>query len=334
MPVFANIAPMAPPNRLVVAVAYDNLCMFEFAVAAELFGLDRPELDCLWYDFRVVSSTGGSLQSIGVQITADASLNLLEEAGTIIIPGWSDRAEAPPQELIDALLRAHERGARLVSICSGVFALAATGLLDGIAATTHWRYIDELRARYPAIDVQPDVLYIDNGSVLTSAGSAAGIDLGLHIIRLDYGADVANEVARRMVVPTHRDGGQAQFISQPVSYEADGSISHTLDWALGELQAPLTTKVMARHAQMSERTFARRFTDATGTTPHRWITQNRIRRAQDLLETTTLSVEQIAGESGLGSSANLRHHFQQVLRTTPTRYRKTFQRTTELGVRP
>ncbi len=318
---------MAPSNPLVAALAYDRLCMFEFAVAAELFGLDRPELDVAWYDFRVVSVVDTPLRAVGgVHVSADAGLELLEEAGTIIIPGWSSRAEEPPQELTDALIAAHKRGARLVSICSGVFALAATGLLDGTAATTHWNYIDELRSRYPAIDVRPDVLYIDNGTVLTSAGSAAGIDLGLHIIRLDYGPDIANEVARRMVVPTHRDGGQAQFIPQPVAYRDDASISQTLDWALGELDTPLTTKVLARHAQMSERTFARRFADATGTTPHRWITLNRVRRAQDLLETTTLSIEHVASQSGLGSAANLRHHFQQAVRTTPTRYRKTFER--------
>lgn len=319
---------MAPSNRLVVSVAYDSVCMFEFAVVSELFGLERPELDVDWYDYRVVSVTDGPLQAIGgVQVNADAGLELLEEAGTIVIPGWSARAEVPPSELTNALVAAHERGARLVSICSGVFALAATGLLDGAAATTHWRYVDELRTRFPAIDVRPDVLYVDNGNVLTSAGSAAGIDLGLHLIRLDYGPDIANEVARRMVVPTHRDGGQAQYIPQPVAYEDDVSISRTLEWALGALETPLTTKALARHAQMSERTFARRFTDATGATPHRWITLNRVRRARDLLETTTLSIEQVASQSGLGSAANLRHHFGQVVQTTPTRYRKTFERT-------
>lgn len=326
MTLIANILPMAPKNPLVVAIAYDQLCLFEFAVAAELFGLDRPELDVPWYEFRVVSTAEAPLRSIGVHVTAESGLGLLEEAGTIILPGWSGRAEAPPQELIAALVAAHERGARLVSICSGVFALAATGLLDGQAATTHWNYIDELRTMYPKIDVRPDVLYVDNGTLMTSAGSAAGIDLGLHIIRLDYGPEIANEVARRMVVPTHRDGGQAQFIPQPVSYDDDLSISRTLDWALAELGGPLTTKALAAHAKMSERTFARRFTEATGTTPHRWITLNRVRRARDLLETTTLSIDRVASESGLGSAANLRRHFQEEVRTTPTRYRKTFQR--------
>ena len=317
---------MTTANHLVVALTYDNLCMFEFAVAAELFGLDRPELGVDWYDFRVASVSNGPVKTTGgLHVAAEAGLELLTKADTIIIPGWSGRSETPPQDLIDALITAHARGARLVSICSGVFALAATGLLDGASATTHWRYIDELRTRYPLIDVRPDVLYVDNGNVLTSAGSAAGIDLGLHIIRVDYGPEIANAVARRMVVPTHRDGGQAQFIPQPVAYEDDISIGATLDWALAKLDSPLTTKSMATHAKMSERTFARRFTDATGTTPHRWLTANRVKHARDLLESTSLSIEQIASNSGLGSSANLRHHFHRETHTTPTQYRRTFQ---------
>lgn len=328
---FVNIQPIAPKNKLVVSLAYDNLCMFEFAVAAELFGLDRPELGVDWYEFRVAAVSDEPLKTLGgVSIIPGAGIDLLEHAGTIVIPGWSNRSDRPPPELLDALLAAHDRGARLVSVCSGVFALAATGLLDGAAATTHWRYIEELRSLRPAINVRPDVLYVDNGQTLTSAGSAAGIDLGLHIIRNDYGPEVANEVARRMVVPAHRDGGQAQFIPQPVAYAHDLSISSTLDWALTALDKPLTTKTLAEHARLSERTFARRFGEATGTSPHRWLTFNRVRRARDLLETTDLGIERIAVESGLGSSSNLRHHFQKELQTTPTRYRSTFHAKTYL----
>ncbi|MEM7093636.1 MAG: transcriptional regulator FtrA [Actinomycetota bacterium] len=316
---------MAPKNRSVIALAYDSLCMFEFAVAAELFGLDRPELGVDWYDFAVVSVDGGPLRSLGgVTVQAAGGLDLIETAGTVVIPGWRDREDPPPSELIEALRNAHDRGARLVSICSGVFALAATGLLDGQAATTHWRYVDQLRRRFPRIDVRPDVLYVDNGSVLTSAGSAAGIDLGLHLIRRDYGPDIANEVARRMVVPAHRDGGQAQFIARPVAVEEDASLGRTLDWALERLDEPLTVRSLAEHAAMSERTFARRFADATGTTPHRWLTHNRVTRARELLESTRLSVDLVAERSGLGSAANLRHHFERELHTTPTRYRQTF----------
>ena len=316
---------MAPKNRQVVALAYDSLCMFEFAVVAELFGLERPELGVDWYEFKVANAHDRPLRTLGgIEITVDDGVELITTAGTVIIPGWSNRHEPPAQALIDQLVAAHERGARLVSICSGVFALAATGLLDGAKATTHWRYVNELRSMYPAIDVQPDVLYVDNGSLLTSAGSAAGIDLGLHIIRQDYGPDIANEVARRMVVPPHRDGGQAQFIPQPVAHDDEQSISETLSWALTKIDSALTVTLLAHHAKMSERTFLRRFAEATGTTPHRWLTFNRVRRAQDLLEATTLSIEHIAQQSGLGSAANLRHHFSRELHTTPTRYRSTF----------
>lgn len=310
-------------NRSVVAVAYDSLCMFEFAVAAELFGLARPEFGVDWYEFNVVSTQAGPLTTLGgVNITTTADFRCLDSAGMIIIPGWTDVAEEPPQELIDALVAAYQRGTRLVSICSGVFVLAATGLLDGKEATTHWRYIDELFDRYPAINVRHDVLYVDNGSLMSSAGSAAGIDLGLHIIRQDYGPDIANEVARRMVVPAHREAGHAQLIPQPVAFEQDLSVSRTIEWALGNLHAELSVRSLSEHARMSERTFARRFSEATGLAPHRWLTINRVRRARDLLESTSLSIEQIAFRSGLGSAPNLRHHFQRELYTTPTQYRK------------
>lgn len=316
---------MSIVNRSVVAVAYDGLCMFEFGVATELFGLARPELDVDWYDFEVVGVDGGPIRTIGgVALHAKVGLDRIEDAGTIVLPGWRDPSEAPPSELIDALLVAHARGARIFSICSGVFVIAATGLLDGCPATTHWRYVDQLQRDYPEIDVRPGILYVDNGSVLTSAGSAAGIDLGLHLIRRDYSPEIANQVARRLVVPAHRAGGQAQFIETPVAYDEDVSISRTLDWALERLNEPLSVQAMARHAQMSERTFVRRFADAVSMTPHRWLTTNRVRLARDLLETTPFSVELVAERSGLGSAANLRHHFQRELQTTPTRYRQTF----------
>ena len=321
------MAPIIVPahNPTVVAVVYDGLCTFEFGVATELFGLARPELDVPWYEFSVVSIDTGPLQMMGgASISAPTDLTAIETAGTVVLPGWRDANEKPPAALVDALVHAHHHGARIMSICSGVFILAATGLLNGRSATTHWRYVDQLRADFPEIDVQPDVLYVDNGELLTSAGSAAGLDLGLHLIRRDYGAAIANQVARRLVVPPHRDGGQAQFIASPVQVDADTSVAATMDWARKHLHNSLTVKDLAVHAKMSPRTFARRFVRDTGDTPHRWITRQRVLRAQELLETTRLDIDRVARESGLGSAANLRHHFEKVTRTTPTRYRATF----------
>ncbi len=316
---------MEPFNRSVVAVAYDGLCTFEFGVACELFGLARPELDVEWYDYEVVAVDEGPLRTLGgVTVTAPRDLGAIAEAGTVVLPGWRDPDEVPPAELIEALLEAHARGARLMSICSGVFVLAATGLLDGTSATTHWRYTDRLQAAHPAIDVRPDVLYIDNGSVLTSAGSAAGLDLGLHLIRRDHGPEVANQVARRLVVPPHRDGGQAQFITHAVVDENDTTLAATMDWAVDHLHEPLTVADLARHAHLSSRTFARRFQRDTGFSPHRWLIHQRVLRAQELLETTSLGVDAVASVSGFGTAANLRVHFERATRTTPSRYRNTF----------
>ncbi len=312
-------------KRSVVAVAYDGLFVFEFGVTTELFGLARPELDVDWYDFEVVAVDPGPLRALG-GITIDASRDLkrIESAETVVMPGWRDVEEPPPPALLDALRTAHSRGARLLSICSGVFVLAATGLLDGLAATTHWRYVDRLADDYPDIDVQPDVLYVDAGSILTSAGSAAGLDVGLHLIRRDHGPTVANQVARRLVIPPHRDGGQAQFITAPVPNESDQSLAPTMAWAVAHLHEPLAVADLAAYANMSTRTFARRFTNEAGLSPHRWLTRQRVLRAQELLETTDLSVDAIASRSGLGTAANLRHHFERETCTTPTRYRSQF----------
>jgi AraC family transcriptional activator FtrA len=311
----------------VVAVAYDGLCTFEFGVATELFALPRPEVEVPWYDFSVVAVDEGPLRATGgLILSAPTDLDELAGAGTILLPGWRDPGEAPPARLLDALRNAHQQGARLASICSGVFILAASGLLDGLRATTHWRYVDQLQAAHPEIQVEPDVLYVDNGSILTSAGSAAGIDLGLHLIRRDHGAAVANQVARRLVLPPHRDGGQAQYIAAAVPAEGDVSLAATMDWALDRLHEPLTVDDLAAHAAMSARTFARRFRDATGETPHRWLTASRVERARELLETTELGIDAVADRSGLGTAANLRHHFERLIHTTPSRYRAAFSR--------
>ena len=294
-------------------------------MATELFGLARPELDVDWYDFEVVSIDQGPIATLGgLTMTAPTDLSRIESAGTVVIPGWRNPSETPPAKLLDALRTAHDRGARLMSICSGVFVLAATGLLDGQTATTHWRYTDQLSAVYPAIDVQPDVLYVDNGTLLTSAGSAAGLDLGLHLIRRDFGSSVANQVARRLVVPPHRDGGQAQFIAAPVADDSETTLAATMEWAVEHLDQPLTVAQLADHAHMNARTFARRFTTEAGRSPLRWLTQQRVLRAQELLETTHVSIDVVAQRSGLGTAANLRRHFERETRTTPTRYRAAF----------
>lgn len=330
------IPAMAPPTprrkpgpsrrrrHRVVVIAHDRIGLFELAIATEVFGLPRPELRIPWYEFAVCSLERHPLRATGsVEIRVQGGLGLLARASTIIVPGWRDPEEAPPRRLVRALVRAHARGARLVSICTGVFVLAATGLLDGKRATTHWRYTEALRRAYPSIRVEPDVLHVDDGRVFTSAGSAAGIDLCLHLVRLDYGAEVANQVARRLVVAPHRDGGQAQFISRPVPREPGRGLAKVLDWALSRLDEPIGVKELASVAALSERTFLRRFEAELGTTPHSWLTLQRVLVAQRLLETTGTSVEEVARRAGF-TAQTLRLHFQRILRTSPTGYRRQF----------
>ncbi|ESQ78246.1 transcriptional regulator FtrA [Asticcacaulis sp. YBE204] len=314
-------------NRDVCALAFDGMPLFEFSIAVELFGLERPEMGPNWYRFRVVSLDDGPCRTTaGLSVTADAPRAWLETAGTIIIPGWP--MDKPiPDTLIDLMQRAHDRGARIVTICSGAFVLAAAGLLKGRKATTHWKYVDYVTETYPDIELVPDVLYIDEGQILTSAGSAAGIDLCLHLIRRDFGPEAANKVARRLVVPPHRDGGQAQYIpkSVPIEYERN-RLGPLLDYLRENVECPHTVAQLARRAGMSERTFLRRFEEATGTTPAKWLMQVRLQIARDMLEATPEPIDSIALTCGFGSAANFRHHFRENLSTTPTAYRQTFQR--------
>jgi AraC family transcriptional regulator, transcriptional activator FtrA len=315
---------MARRHRVVV-VAYDRLATFEFGIVTEAFALPRPELNVPWYDFAVCSIDGKPLRATGgITLRVNGRLGTLRRADTIVIPGWRDADEPPPDALLAALRQAYRRGARVLSICSGVFVLAAAGLLDGRRATTHWRYAERLAARFPKIRVEPDVLYIDEGRVLTSAGSAAGLDLCLHVIRKDYGARIANQVARRLVVAPHRDGGQAQFIPSPVPHESARGLAALTEWAQANLHRRLTVELLARHARMSSRTFARRFHAELGTTPHRWIAHQRLLAAQHRLETTDDSIDRVAEAVGLQTAATLRQHFQQRLGTSPTAYRRRF----------
>ncbi len=313
-----------PPRPLVVALAYDHLSPFEFGLVVEAFALPRPELDVPWYRFRVCSIEGRPLRALGgVTIDAPSGLAGLRSAHTIVIPGWKNIDEPPPPALLRALRRAFDRGARLVSICSGVFVLAATGLLDGKRATAHWRDTARLAERFPKITVEPNVLYVDEGQVMTSAGSAAGLDLCLHVIRKDFGAEIANQVAKRLLVPPHRDGGQAQYVAEPVRTRSSG-LAPLLAWAQSNLHRNLTIRLLSRRAAMSERSFARHFRAETGTTPHQWLVHQRLIAAQRQLEMTDESVEQIADAVGIGSAATLRQHFSRRFQTSPAAYRRRF----------
>ena len=313
-----------PKNTKVCAVIYDGLCSFEYGICVEIFGLPRPELES-WYRFSVCAIDPGPIRSLGgLEIKAPTDLGALEQAGTIIVPGWRGGDEPPPPEFLQALIRAHERGARLLSICSGVFVLAATGLLDGRRATTHWRYCEALKKAYPRIDVVADVLYIDEGHILSSAGSAAGLDLCLHLVRRDWGAEIANRVAKRLVLPAHREGGQAQYIERPVQ-PTNNSLSEVLDWARARLQGELDVNRLAQQAGMSVRTLSRRFHQITGLSPGAWVQRERVNLARDLLEQTAQSVEQVATHSGFASANALRHHFRQRMGISPQLYRSQFQ---------
>jgi transcriptional regulator GlxA family with amidase domain len=323
-----NVRSVARKPHHVAALLTNGVSPFEFAVVCEVFGLERPEIVDPWpYELVLCSPDGVSVQTNQrFSIDGVRPLSALNSADTIVIPaGTADSRRVPSPDVIKALQRAYRRGARLLSVCSGAFVLAHAGLLDGRRATTHWMYTDRLAEQFPAIKVDPNVLYVDEGQILTSAGTAAGIDLCLHVVRLDHGAEVANAVARRMVVPPHRDGGQAQFVRQSVAVENEGDpLAATLDWAIEHLDEPLTVEVLARRSLMSPRTFARRFRAATGTTPLQWLLRQRILHAQRLLETTDLPIEVIAERCGFGSATVLRTHFRRVVDTSPLSYRRTF----------
>jgi AraC family transcriptional regulator, transcriptional activator FtrA len=314
-----------PFNPLVVALAYDGLCAFEFSCTAEVFGLPRPEMGPGWYRFETCSVKGRQVTGqYGLTMDVDGDMDRLAAAGTVMIPGWQGIDIPVPAPIIEALRKAHSRGARLLSICSGSFVLAATGLLDGKRATTHWRYAEALQRRFPQIQVDPAVLYVDEGQVLTSAGSAAGLDLCLHLIRRDFGRAAANQVARRLVISPHRDGGQAQFLERPVDTRARGSLAALMDTLRSRLHKPLSIAELARLAAMSERTFIRRFRAVAGMPPGEWITRARVDRARELLESSALPMDQVARRTGLGTSATLRHHFRQKVGVSPAEYRRRF----------
>lgn len=299
--------------------------LYEAAIAAEIFGVDRSELSPTgqWYDFVVCTADGSPHPwLLGLPTASYAELTSVE---TVIVPSTDDPDAAPTPALVQALREAHERGVRIVSLCTGAFVLAAAGLLDGRAATTHWMHADDLARRYPSIRVRPEVLYVDEGDVLTSAGKTAALDLCIHLVHTDLGAAAANGIARRLVVPAHRSGGQAQFISPPSEPRGSGGLAPTLEWARTRLDQPLTVRDLAGHAALSTRQLGRRMHAELQAGPLDWLHQQRIARAQELLERTDASIEQIAVGCGMGTAATLRRHFHRTVGVTPTAYRASFR---------
>ncbi len=304
----------------VVAVAIPDVILFDLAIPAEVFGraVERDR-----YSFTVCTERPGVVScTSGVDMHVLRGLRALDAADTVLVPGFHPRE--PSATVVRALRRAADRGARVASVCVGAFALAAAGLLDGRAATTHWEFADELAERFPHVRVRPEVLYVDEGQVLTSAGIAAGIDLCLHLVRTDHGAAAASEVSRRLVAAMHRPGGQAQFMQRPIP-EVGPGLADTCAWALAQMHRPITVADLASRAGYSTRTFARRFVDETGTTPLRWLTAQRLLEARRLLEASDVSVEEVAQRTGLGTTANLRLHLAREIGTTPTAYRSAFR---------
>jgi transcriptional regulator GlxA family with amidase domain len=312
------------PHR-VVALCLDGLVAFDLTAPAQAFALAaKPSGDPL-YEFSTCSPAGEPVRTTsGFTVSPPAGLGALRRAETIVVPGYFGILAPPPQEVVAALRAAGRRGARLVSICTGAFALAYAGVLDDRNATTHWAWAGELASRFPAVRVDPNALFVDEGDVLTSAGLSAGIDLSLHVVRRDFGAAAGEQVARHMVAPPHRDGGQAQFI-EPELPAAAGSLEPTRRWAAERLAEPLGVVAMADHAGVSPRTFARRFRAETGTTPLQWLLSQRVSEARRLLEETDYSVEAIALRAGFGTAASLREHFRRATATTPSAYRRSFQ---------
>ena len=310
----------------VAAVVGDQVSAFELGVLSEVFGLDRSDDGLPRYDFALCAVRPGLVPTTtGFDVRVRGGLDRLADADLVAVPSWTDRPVDPPPELVAALHAALDRGARLLSVCSGAFLLAAAGLLDGRRATTHWRYAPTLAARYPAVRVDPGVLYVEDGPVVTSAGTAAALDACLHLLRTEHGSAVANAVARRMVVSPHRSGGQAQFVEAAVAPPGDDELAALVAWVQQHLTEPVTVEDLAARALMSPRTFARRFRAATGTTPHQWLLDQRMLLAEQLLEQTDLPVDEIARRCGLGSADTLRHHFARRRRVSPAGYRRAFR---------
>jgi len=318
---------LSPVGPAVAVVVYNGVTPFDLGVACEVFGDDRSSLfGVRWYRFSICAAERGTVfahSAFPLQVFHD--LGSLDHADTVIVPP-TELLEEVPATVLEALRNAHRQGKRLVSLCTGAFVLAEAGLLDGRRATTHWADCDAFTLRYPAVTVDPGVLYVDGGDILTSAGSAASLDLCLHIVRKDYGSEIATQLARQLVVSPQRDGGQAQFIETPLpGVDPSGLFADTLEWLQSHLDQPVTISEVARRAAMSPRTFARRFVACTGTTPYAWMLRERVHLARRLLENSALSIEVVAEKSGFRTAANLRKHFRSVMHTSPLAYRQMFR---------
>ena len=312
-------------DHLVVALAYDNLCTFEFGCAVEMFSLARPELGVDWYRFAVCGEHKGVVRAAGgISVHVPHGMAMLGRADTIIIPGWQGVDVAPSPALVRRLRAAHARGARIATICSGVFVLAAAGLLDGKAATTHWRYADLLQQRYPRIAVRANSLYVDEGAILTSAGSAAGLDMMLHLVRRDHGPRVANQVAQRLVVPPHRLGDQAQFVARPVPQDEAARLARLMDHVRSRPTDDWTLASMAGRAAMSVRTLQRQFQLSLGMSPVDWLIRERVEVARQLLETSGRPMAHVSSLAGFGSEESFRRHFRLATGVSPMAYRRQF----------
>ncbi|QMW65273.1 helix-turn-helix domain-containing protein [Mumia sp. ZJ1417] len=320
------MSPRGPSHRVAVMAA-PRMSLFELAIVVEVFALERPELDVdHWYAVQVFTPHDAGVAALGgMQLDVEAGVEAMAVADTVIVPSWPVDLE-PSEEICRGIRAAYERGARVVSICSGAFVLAAAGLLDGRRTATHWRYADELARRYPRLQVDRDVLYVDDDRVLTSAGSAAGIDLSLHIIRKDHGAAIANAVARRLVVPPIREGGQAQYVEAPVARADDDRIQQLIEWVVEDPRRPVSVAAAAQRVNMSERTFSRHFKKVTGSTFYDWLTERRLHRSTELLETSDETIDVIAQRVGFTDPTAYRRQFKARFLTTPSGYRSAFRR--------
>jgi transcriptional regulator GlxA family with amidase domain len=312
--------------KSVSVMVLDGLAVFEFGVICEVFGIDRSADGVPNFDFKVCGPVAGQplRTSVGAQLTPDHDFSALTGADLVAVPAITGTFGSYPTEALDALRAAADAGSIILTVCSGAFVVGAAGLLDGRACTTHWMHADELARMHPTAKVDRNVLFVDDGNLITSAGTAAGIDACLHLVRRELGSEVTNKIARRMVVPPQRDGGQRQYIDQPIPVRCSERFAPHLDWILSNLDKPHTVARLARRASMSTRTFARRFVEETGTTPMQWITDQRVLYARRLLEESDLDIDWIATQTGFGTATLLRHHFRRVIGVTPTDYRRRF----------